>query len=1127
VIHTSYRGARHFFVLLFSAVTLLAQTGGTGAITGTVTDPGGSLVQQAEVKVTNVETGEMRTAVSNSNGSYLASLLSPGTYRVEISKSGFKLLNYPSIRVNVTETATLSARLEVGTVTEQVTVASDAEQLQTTSSALGRVTSEKMVVELPLAARNFTQIIGLNPGVSAEVNNATDLGRGNGGMSNFSTGGASVKDNNYQMDGVGTNDIQNSGGFSGGVAIPNPDTIQEFRVQTQQYDASYGRNGGANINVITKGGSNVLHGSLWEFLRNEKLNANDFLFNRAGQPRPELRQNQFGGTVGGPIIKDKLFYYGSFQGTRQRNGVSTSCSTSFVEPALTDDRSRTALGKLFAGQKGSNGVAISADGSNISAQSLALMNLKLQGGQYAIPSPQRIDPSQSFATQGSSVYSSACSFNENQYMANADYAATAKSHFAYRLFLANSDQNTTFPGANLGGATAPGWPVLNPNRFVNTTLTHSYIFSPRLVNEFEAGYHRQWAFTEQSEPIKYSDFGVTAPAYDNGIPEILINGAMTLGGNGQSLKNVQNHYILQDTLSYTFGRHVLRFGGSIERTQDNQEQFHYIAGLVFLGFPDLLLGGAGNVFQSIDLPGQFDRAFRVWDSGLFIQDDFKVSRRLTVNIGLRYERLGNIADALGRNGDFDYTKANRNPPAAGTLEGYTVPSNFKGTVPTGVTQVGTDTGLRIAGQNTWDPRIGFAWQAPHTNRVVVRGGYGLYHQRTTGQPFIQLLTSPPFAVLNNLAGAASANLTFANPFPPTTTLPIFAAYSPTTARSLTIIDQNLRPPTLQRYSLGIQTQLVNDLVLDISYTGARDTHLLRSRSINQAELASASNPIRGITTNTVANIAQRVPFLGFTSAALTDIEPSGAAWYNALNVSLEKRFSHGLQFLASYTWSKQMSTDSNSANGANGGNATGNQNDPRQRYGPDGFIRPQRFVLSAVYALPGPKDLHSLLGEVLGGWQIGTVTTLQSGQLLTITETNANNIFGITSDRAQLAPGCTYSQLVSSGSAKQNLNTYFNKTCFPNAFPIIGDDGKATAFGNAGIGIIKGPGQANLDFSVIKKFPVMMERLHFDFRAEAFNLLNHANFSNPTLSENSAAFGRILTTAVNPRVIQMALKLGF
>ncbi|HLJ46248.1 MAG TPA: carboxypeptidase regulatory-like domain-containing protein [Bryobacteraceae bacterium] len=1115
-----------FGLLFFAAVVGSAQTARSGAISGVVTDPNQALVGSVEVTATSEATGDARTTRSQSNGSYMIPLLPPGTYRVEFRKDGFKNAVTGGIAVAATETARLDIQLELGTVQVEVTVNAEAQLLETQSAAMGRVTSGRMVMDLPLAERNFTQIVGLNPGVAADVENATVLGRGNGGMSNFSTGGGSIKDNNYQMDGVGTNDIQNSGSFSGGIAIPNPDTIQEFRVQTQQYDASYGRNGGANVNVITKGGGNAFHGSLWEFFRNEHLNANDFFFNRAGQPRPLLRQNQYGGTIGGPIIKDRLFFFGSFQGTRQLNGVSTTCSTSFVMPPLTDDRSRAALGRIFAGQKGSNGVAISPDGSNISAQALALLSLKLPSGQYAIPSPQKIDPSQPFGAQGSSVYSNACTFNENQYMANVDYLLSAKSRLAYRLFLANSDEDITFQTANLGGPTAPGWPVLNPNRFVNTTLTHSYVFTPSLVNEFEVGYYRQWAFTNQTEPVKYSDFGVNAPSYDNGIPEILILGGLTLGGNGQSLRNVQNHYILQDTLSYTLGRHTLRFGGGIERTQDNQSQFHYIAGMVFLGFPDLLLGGAGNVYETVDLPGLFDRAFRVWDSDLYVQDDFKVSPRLTLNLGFRYERLGNISDALGRNGDFDYTLANQNPPATGTFQGFTVPSNFQGTVPTGVTRASTDTGIHVTGQNTWNPKFGFAWQLPHTDRMVLRGGYGTYHQHTTGQPFIQLLTSPPFALLNILVGPQSANLTFANPFPPAATLPQFAPYSPTTNLALTIIDQNFRPPTLQRYSMGLQTKLFRDLVLDVSYDGSRDTHLLRTRSINQANLASASNPIRGVTTNTVANIPLRVPYQGFTSSGLTDIEPSGAAWYNALDVSLSKRYSYGLQFLASYTWSKLLSTDSNASNGANGGSSTGNQNDPSQRYGPDAFIRDQRFVLSAVYAIPGPKNARSLLGEALSGWQLGTVTTIQSGQLLTLTETNSNNVFGITNDRAQIASGCTYSQLVNTGGVEQNLNTYFNKSCFPNAFPIIGADGKATTFGNSGVGIIRGPGQKNVDFSVVKRFPVT-DASRFEFRAEFFNVLNHPNFSNPTLQENSASFGRILTTAVNPRVIQLALKFSF
>jgi len=1110
-------------------VLLHAQTANTGAIAGVVNDPNQAVIGGVQITATNEATGEARTTQSQGNGSYTISLLPPGSYKLEFKKDGFKNAAHTALRVTVSETSRLDIQMELGTVQQEVTVSADAQVLETQTASLGRVTGEKMVVDLPLAARNFTQIVGLNPGVSQEVNNATDIGRGSGGLSNFSTGGSPQKDNNYQMDGVGTNDIQNSGTFSGGVAIPNPDTIQEFRVLTNQYDASYGRNGGAQINVITKSGSNQFHGSLFEFFRNDKLNANDFFFNRQGVKRPVLKQNQYGGTLGGPVIKDKLFFFGSFQGTRQRNGVSNSCSTSFVTPPLTDDRSRAGLWRVFAGQKGSVGT-IAADGSNISAQALALLNLKLPSGQFAIPSPQKIDPTQAFAVQGSSIYSTACPFNENQYLANADYLQSPKSRIAYRLFLANSDLTNTFIGTNLGGPTAPGWPVLNPARFVNTTLTHSYIFSPTLVNEFEIGYHRQWSFFEQAEPVKYSDIGVNAPAYDNGIPEILINGALTLGGNGQTLLNVQNHYILQDTLSYTWGRHVLRFGGGIERTQDNQEQFHYIAGMVFLGFPDFLLGGPGNVFETVDLPGQFDRAFRVWDGNFYVQDDIKVSRRLTVNIGLRFEHLGSLVDALGRNSNFDYTKANPNPPASGTLAGFTVPANYKGPLPDGVTRVGNDSGIRDYGLNTWNPKLGFAWQLPHTERFVLRGGYGISHQRSTGQPFIQLLTAPPFAALNILVGPPAASLTFANPFPPAVTLPIFQPYSPTTALAPTISDQNYRPPTFQRYSMGLQMKLFRDLVLDVAYTGARDTHLLRERSINQAVLASPTNPIRGVTTNTVANVAQRVPFQGFSAASLFDIENAGAAWYNALDVSLNKRFSHGLQFLASYTYARLLSTDSFASSGANGGFATGNQNDPRQRYGPDSFVRDQRFVLSAVYALPGPKDAKSLLGEVLGGWQAGTVTTIQSGQRLTLTETNTNNAFGIagaTSDRAQIAPGCTYSQLVNSGSLEHNLNGYFNKSCFPNAFPIIGADGKATTFGNSGIGIVRGPGQKNVDFSMIKRFPLPAERTRLEFRAEFFNFFNHPNFGNPSLQENSAAFGRILTTAVNPRVVQLALKFGF
>jgi len=1124
-----------------------AQTANTGAIAGTVTDAAGAVVPQADVKVTNLGTGETRSVASLSSGAYSVPLLPPGNYRVDISKSGFKLLTFANVTVIVTETETLNAQLAVGAVTEQVTVESEAEQLQTASSALGRVTNEEMVTELPLASRNYTQIIGLNPGVSTEVTNPTALGMGSGGFSNFSTGGQSEKSNNYQMDGVAIDDLQNSGTFSGGVAIPNPDTILEFKVQTSQYDASFGRNAGANVNVVTKTGSNAFHGTLFEFFRNNDLNANDFFFNRAGTRRPDLKQNQFGGTVGGPIKKNKLFFFGSYQGTRQVNGVSGQCSSTFLEPPLTNDRSAAALGKLFAGQRGfyqaalgNVGPAIAADGSNISPQGLALFNYKLPGGAYAIPTPQIINPSQPFATQGLSVLSSPCPFTENQYMANGDYLPSEKHRIAVRFFTAQDNTTETFPVANIGGATAPGWPQTIPTSYQNATITYTFIASASLLNELEAGYHRTFAYNDQSEPMKYSDLGINTPSYDNGIPAIGFNGSVSLGGNGQSLKDFQNTYILQDSVSWTRGRHNLRFGGGAQRAENNLEGFHYIGAIIFLSYPDALLGlnatqsgtaAAGvpvsNVYESVDVPGIFDRAFRTLGGNLYVQDDIKVTRSLTVNLGLRYERYGYISDGLGRNGNIDPNLLNPNPPAGGTLQGYVVPSNYTGPLPTGVTKLNNNLGYSPDGQNTWNPRIGFAWQLPGSDRFVLRGGYGIYHDQTTGQPFIQLLTDPPFSVINQLAATQNSTATLANPFPPAVSLPYFPPYSPTSKLSATIIGPYYHPPTIQQYSMGLQTKLMRDMVLTTSFTGARGVHLLEEKTLNQAGLASPSDPINGVTTNTVANLQQRVPYLGFTASSMNDIFSNGESWYNALQASLEKRMSHGLQFLASYTYARSLSTASSSVAGANGGTPTGDQNRPSQTYGPDGFIRDQRFVLSLFYAIPGFEHSKSLVGTVLGGWRVSGVTTIQSGDRLTLTTTTSTNLFGITTDRVQMAPGCTYPMLETSGGTEARLTSYLNKSCVTTA-PIIGSDGKGTTFGNAGIGIVRGPGQADQDLALIKQFRIPdWEPGRLEFRADFFNALNHPQFGNPSTSITSASFGQILSTSVNPRIIQFALKLSF
>src|SRR5215510_5257167 len=323
-------------VMLSCALQAFAQTAGTGALTGTVTDPNKALVADVQITVTNELTGEARTVTSQQNGTFVVPLLQPGSYQVELVKTGFKKAVKAGLHVNVTETARLDVELELGTVQEQVNVTAEAQLLQADSSALGRVTDRALVSNLPLVSRNYTQIVTLSPGIAASVTNASELGRGSSGESqgSFRAHGAFARDNNFSMNGLPINDLQASGFFSGGVAIPNPDAIEEFKVQTGSYDASYGRNAGATVNVVTRPGSNEFHGSAFEFFRNDALNANEFFRNRAGQPRGVLRQNQFGFNVGGPAIKDKLLFFGSYQGMRQKNGVGGGGTSSFFSPAF-------------------------------------------------------------------------------------------------------------------------------------------------------------------------------------------------------------------------------------------------------------------------------------------------------------------------------------------------------------------------------------------------------------------------------------------------------------------------------------------------------------------------------------------------------------------------------------------------------------------------------------------------------------------------------------------------------------------------------------------------------------------------------------------------------------------------
>src|ERR1051326_2807518 len=814
------------------SIGVVAQTASTGALTGQVTDPNGAVVAGAQVTATNESTGAKRDVVTQENGIYSVALLLPGSYKVEIAKQGFKIAVINNVQVNVTETKRLDSQLEVGSMQERVVVVSDAQVLQTESPTLGSVADHEMVANLPLVTRNYTQIVTLSPGISAGVTNAAALGRGSSGESqgNFRAHGASGADNNFQMNGVQINDLQASGFLSGGVAVPNPDAIQEFKVQTGLYDASYGRNAGAIVDVVTRAGGNQYHGTVFEFLRNDALNANEFFRNAAGQKKGILKQNQFGFTLGGPIKKDKLHFFGSYQGIRQTNGVGGGAVSNFNSPAFTNDRSRAALGALFSGQTGgAGGVAVAADGSNISAPAFALLNMKLPNGQYLIPTPQTVDPTKPFALRGFSALSVPAKFDENQFIIDIDYQQNAKSKFAGRFFYANSTQDQPLPPPNLGGSPAPGFNWLTNNRLRNSSLSHTYIFSPNLINQAEFGFNTTDAPTIQQEVFKWSDVGVTAPV-DNDFPSAAISGSLTLGGNGQGLNIHQSHATLQDSGTYIHGKHTFRFGGGFTRSNLYIKNFHFLSGLIFLGWPDFLLGfpgtpvasggngsGISNVFASVDLPGLLDRQWQLTDGNAYAQDDIKLTPSFTLNFGLRYERLENLGDLLGRNSGFDVTLANPNPGAGGSVQGYVVSKNLPVGVPPGVKQLDNTYGIRGEHQNNFGPRFGFAWKLPKTfipitNRMALRGGFGTYFTRATGQPFIQLLTAPPFALLRQLQGAPNAAASFTNPFGPALSFPQFPVYSSTTQRSILYIDQAYRPPVAQEFGLNVHTDLGRQFV---------------------------------------------------------------------------------------------------------------------------------------------------------------------------------------------------------------------------------------------------------------------------------------------------------------------------
>jgi hypothetical protein len=1142
-----------------------AQTPGTGAINGVVNDPSGRLVVNAQVQAVNEATHTVRTVATTSNGVFRVPLLFPGDYTVTVRLPGFAPSTTHAVHVAVSETTSLNVALTIAGVNQTLEVQTTPSVAEIESSTIGGVVNETAAQSLPLSSRNYTQILGLSPGVVVALPNASTLGTG---TQNISSNGAKTTANNIQFNGIDANNLaENSASNSGeevGTAIPAPDAIQEFRVQTANFDAAYGRGSGANVDLVSKSGTNRFHGSAWEFLRNNIFNANDFFSKADGQPRPDLKQNQFGASLGGPILRDRTFFFVAYQGLTEVNGLGDEQTP--LLPVLPANRTAAALGAQFcpaghldfANQPATGyltqagGTQIACNGSNINPVALAILNAKLPNGQFAVPSPQIVLPN-SDSDQlpvGQSTYALPAHYRQDQFTVDLDQTLTAKNSLAARFFYSRAPTTQPFsPNA----ANVPGWGTDELDRNTMFVLADTHVFSASLVNIARVGYVRFDGLSSVQNPLLAQSLGEGTPlgpaAATSPIPGVSVAGLFTIGDAGTPGQwQVTNAYVAQDTLALNRGRHNLRIGAEFKRHHVDEDAPFVTDGLLQIAsFADFLLGqsatqnasptGSSNVTQSEAGGGIFRRNERYTDFAVFAQDDIKLTPRLTLNAGLRYEIFGAPTETAGRLANFNPANALGQLPAAGSYAGFTVPSNFQGAFPSGVAKT-PFAGLWQTPFGDVSPRLGFVWQMTSHPLLVLRGGYGIYYDRHSGNIAESTLGQPPFSTLQIVSGTPNGAATLASPFVPTvlpkSSYPIFTPLSNDAFPFLQGTDPSLRDAQTQEYNLNLQYAIASNYLFEVGYVGTHSLHRSGQIEFDQATLASPQHPVNGETTNSVNNLIARLPYAGISPGSLLT-QSAFSANYNSLQSSITRRIAHGFQLQASYTWSKSLDETS----GSGGANTfelwlvTNDQRNPRQAYGLTDFDRAQRAVVNFTWQTPTLRPTLARLA--LSGWQFSGIGVIQSGSPITVMDGNAGSVYGNFENRAQR----TGKNPSTTGSLFQRVNGgYLDPAAFTRAPEApFGTSLADQDFGNSGVGIVRGPGQHNLDAAVERVFPIR-ETGNLRLRAEFFNLTNTPQFANPSNflgytdptvlnPAASPSFGLITSTVANPRIIQLAVRYLF
>lgn len=1069
--------------LLMAVISSAVAQTYTATVTGTVSDPSGAAIPSVRVVATNQSTNLEYTAQTGDSGVYTIPFLPVGEYVLTVSTSGFKKLVSNPIKLEVNQTARVDLKLELGSVNEQLNIEGLAPILQTESTTVGQVITGNTTVNLPLNGRNFQQLTLLVPGVITP-NPGGFTGVGQGAQGRPYVNGNREQGNAFLLDGISVDEtIDNRIGFK-----PNVDAIAEFRIETSNSSSEFGNVTGATVNATLKSGTNDFHGNVFEFLRNDALDANVWANNRAGAPKQKLRQNIFGGTLGGPIVRNKVFFFTDYQGTKQRTGGGTSRT---VAPAewRTGDLSSIATpiidpltGQPFLGNR-------IPQNRIVNPAALALF-----GNASLYPLPTRSGPSN---IVGNYVTRSANAVDGHQFDVKIDARLSDKDNLSGRYSFGNYNDK------GIRGALPTDLTGKNFSRPQNTALNWTRTISPTVINEARIGLNRAVfigdVFDWNNLGNANARLGIPGSQAIAGLSNIRFNSnpLSNLGSAAVTENNVTNTFHYGDNLSISRGRHFMKIGGQWQRYQQNRFYpgnngllgfFAYDGRFTGDTFADFLLDllaqkGLGNV-GGLN-PGTWGhRQNRI---GLFFQDDFKVKTNLTLNLGMRWEYTSPVVEVKDRQANFDFVTGRE---------------LFAG-------RDGNSRALYRPYRKGFEPRVGFAWTPGLlNNRLVVRAGYGITQFMEGTGSNLRLPLNPPFF--------SEADVTFDPTSGPGSITRGFTDVRVQSQPSglLRIWNPNLRPQFTQQWNLTLEYELTHTVSVSAGYVGHKATHLVSPTDWNQP-LADPGPP------STWRPLQQRRPLYSVLPlvTAISGTDSPASSNYNALQMSARQRYAKGLELLASYTWSKTL-TDNIGYYGSAGvaglvfyqGNAYNRRADRGRAF----FDASHNFVISSTYELPFGKgrafgnNWHPAVNAVLGGWTVSNIVNAHSGFPMTIRSTDVS----LQAPRGGGRPN----RLGDGRAASPTLNQWLDRSAFT-----LPDQG---TFGNSGIGIIEAPRYVNWDFSVGKKFFVS-EQKYFDFRAEFFNFTNHPSFSAPDVNWNSGTFGQITNTVSPPRTVEFALKFNF